>query len=275
MRRAAPVWAPLAAALLLAACASGPAPDALISGTALSRERLFVPPEAVFEAALVDVTRVGEPPLVIARQRIADAGGPPYALRLPYYRAHIQPGGRYEVRAAVTLHRRLWLDTPGVHPVLLSPEFRHVDVILARVPQLAATDTAAVPLRQTWWRLLEIVDGPPVDAPAAGADAAHLVLARDDARVAGSGGCNRFLGRFTLEGARVRFYALGSSLRLCLDGGISELAYLQQLAAAASYWQEGRTLELRGADGQPLLRFVAQERGEPRLHEDEPDMQPQ
>ncbi|WP_227001399.1 META domain-containing protein [Pulveribacter suum] len=247
----------------------------MITGTAISRERLYVPPEAVFEAALVDVTRVGEPPLVLARQRVADAGGPPYALRLPYHQADIRPGGRYEVRAATTLHGRLWLDTPGVHPVLLSPQFRHVDVILARLPQLPASQDAAVPLRQTWWRLVELVDGPPVGEPAPGAGPAHLVLARDEARVVGSGGCNRFAGHFALEGGRLRFFGLGSSLRLCLDGGASELAYLQQLGAVTSYLQEARTLELRGDKGQPLLRFVAAERGELRLEDDEPQMLPQ
>ncbi|WP_312759634.1 META domain-containing protein [Pulveribacter sp.] len=264
-----------AAALLLAGCASAPPPDALITGTAISRERLYMPPEAAFEAALVDVTRAGEPPLVLARQRIGDAGGPPYALRLPYHQADIRPGGRYEVRAATTWQGRLWLDTPGVHPVLLSPQFRHVDVILARVPQLQATLDAAVPLRQTWWRLVELVDGPPVGEPAQGAAPAHLVLEREEARVAGSGGCNRFAGRFALEGGRLRFFGLGSSLRLCLDGGASELAYLQQLAVVTSYLQEGRTLELRGDKGQPLLRFVAAERGEPRLEDEEPEMLPQ
>lgn len=274
MPRAWAACAALVAGWLLAGCASGPPPDAAITGVALSRERLYLPPEAVFEAALMDVSRPGEPPVALARQRLEGVGAPPYALRIPYHQASIHAGGRYEVRAAVTLQGRLWLDTPRTHPVLLDPALRHVDVILARVPQLPATEAAAMPLRQTWWRLVQIMDGPPVGEPAAGAEAAHLVLAREDDRASGAGGCNRFAGQFALEGGRLRFFGLGSALRLCLDGGASELAYLEKLGAVAAYWQEGETLELRDGEGQPLLRFAAQERGVPR-RDGEPEMLPQ
>ncbi|MHA7601991.1 META domain-containing protein [Alicycliphilus sp. T452] len=261
------------AALLLAGCAGAPGPDAFITGAVISRERLYVPPGAVFDAALVDVTQAGEPPLVLGRQRLAPAGPLPYELRIPYRQALIHPQGRYEVRAALTQQGRLLLDTPGVHPVLLSPEFRHVDVIVARVPLLDATLAAAVPLRQTYWKLAEVVGRAALPPPAAGAEAAHLVLARDSNRAMGSGGCNRFAARYALAGGQLRFDALVSGLRLCLKGGTSELAYLQQLGAAASYMQQGRMLELRDSAGKPLLRFVAEERGAPPPEDEEPPLQ--
>ncbi|PWW46744.1 putative lipoprotein [Melaminivora alkalimesophila] len=265
-----------ALAALLAGCAApGPAPDAVVTGTVLARERLVVPPGAVFEAALVDATQPAAPPVVLARQRVADPGPPPYPLRLPYHQARVAPGGRYEVRAGVWLQGRLWLETPDTHPVLVQPDFRHVDVFLARVPELAATAAAAVPLRRTWWRLVELVDGPPVAPPAAGAPPAHLLLGRDPGRAAGSGGCNRFALQFVQDGARLRFQGLQSGLRLCLDGGTSELAYLERLLATAAFFQEGRQLELRGADGRALLRFVAEEWGEPPIADDDPPMLPQ
>ena len=264
----------LALAALLAGCASVPPPDAFITGTVIARERLYIPPDAVFDAALVDVTQVGEPPLVLARQRIAPAGPLPYELRIPYRQALIQPRGRYEVHAAVTQQGRLLLDTPGVHPVLLSPAFRHVDVILARRPLQEATLNASVPLRQTYWKLIELVDGADLAAPADGADAAHLVLARDSDRAMGSGGCNRFAARYQVDGGQLRFDALVSGLRLCLPGGTSELAYLERLDAVRAYWQQGRSLELRDRAGKPVLRFVAEERGEPPPDDDEPPLQP-
>ncbi|MBS0506031.1 MAG: META domain-containing protein [Proteobacteria bacterium] len=262
------------ALLALAGCAGAPGPDAFITGSVISRERLYIPPDAVFDAALVDVTQVGEPPLVLGRQRIAPAGPLPYQLRIPYRQAGIQPHGRYEVRAALMEQGRLLLDTPGVHPVLLSPAFRHVDLIVARVPLLEATLAAAVPLRQTYWRLTEVVGTAALPPPAEGADAAHLVLARDSDRAAGSGGCNRFAARYTLDGGQLRFDTLLSGLRLCLKGGTSELAYLERLDAVRAYWQQGRSLELRDRAGKPLLRFVAEERGAPPLDDEEPPLQP-
>jgi putative lipoprotein len=161
-----------------------------------------------------------------------------------------------------------------VHPVLLSPAFRHVDVILARRPLQEATLNASVPLRQTYWKLIELVDGADLAAPADGADAAHLVLARDSDRAMGSGGCNRFAARYQVDGGQLRFDALVSGLRLCLQGGTSELAYLERLDAVRAYWQQGRSLELRDRAGKPVLRFVAEERGEPPPDDDEPPLQP-
>lgn len=263
-------------ALWLAGCSTVPAPDAQVSGTVFSRERLYVPPDAYFEAALVDVTDEGAPPLVLARQRVDPAGPLPYLLRIPYRQAQIQPQGRYEVRAMVRWRGRLLLDTPGVHPVLWEPAFRHVDVQLALPPQGAATVAAAVPLQQTYWRLEEIVGGEAVDAPAPGASAAHLVLQRGGPRASGSGGCNRFIASYAQQGGALRLSGFDASLRLCLAGGRSELAYLERLAAVAAFHQQGRALELRDADGQPLLRFTAQERGEPSLDDIEaPPLLPQ
>ena len=265
----------LLAAAWLAGCATAPGPDAQISGTVISRERLYVPPDALFEAALVDVTREGYPPRVLGRQRIDPAGPLPYMLRIPYRQADVHAQGRYEVRAAVMQQGRLLLDTPRLHPVLIDPAFRHVDVILARVPALQATAAASVPLRQTYWKLVEVVDDAPVDAPAEGQAAAHLVLQRDAGRVSGSGGCNRFVGQYVQEGGQLRLSRMSASLRLCLAGGGSEPAFFQRLGAVAYYRQQGRTLELRGEDGTPLLRFVAEEWGAPRPEDDEPPMQPQ
>lgn len=257
------------AAVLLGGCAVAPAPDAFITGSAISRERLYVPPGAMFDAELVDITRAGEPPTVLGRQRIAPAGPPPYALHIPFHQSRLQLRGRYEVRAAVRLDGRLLLDMPGSHPALIDPAYRHADVILARVPLLAATATAAVPLRQTYWKLVEVVGGAAVSPPAADADAAHLVLQREGDRATGSGGCNRFVARYRTDGGQLGFHSLSSGMRLCLKDGTSELAYVQQLMSVASYMQQGHGLELRDADGKPLLRFVAEEWGEPPLPDED------
>ena len=77
------------AALGLAGCASVPPPDALLSGVALTRQRVSLPGDSVFEAALLQWPGGGAPPVVLARQRIDDAGSPPYALALPYRQAAV------------------------------------------------------------------------------------------------------------------------------------------------------------------------------------------
>ncbi len=265
----------LLAAAWLAGCATAPSFDAQITGLAFSRERLYVPPDAYFEAALVDVTKEGDPPVVLGRQRIDAAGPLPYPLRIPYRQASVQAGRRYEVRAAVLLEGNLLLDTPSVNPVLLEPAFRHVDVPLVPVPPDPAMAAAAVPLWQTYWALVEVVGEALPGPPAEGASPAYLQLQRATPRASGSGGCNRFVAGYAQEGGALRLSQLQSSLRLCLSGGQGELAFFERLAAVASFHQQGHMLELRDERGRPLLRFEAQERGMPPLERDEQPMRPQ
>ncbi len=262
-------------AAALAGCATK-APDIEVTGSVISRERLYVPPDAVFDAALVDVSRPEDPPVVLARQRIDPAGPLPYALRLSFYQSQLHPQGRYEVRAAVRRQGGILLDTPGVHPVLFDPAFRRVDVILAPVLLNRSNVAAAVPLRQTYWKLVEIQGEEPVGAPAEGQPAAHLVLQRESDRAVGSDGCNRFIAQFAQQdGGQLRFQVRDASMRLCLQGGASSPVFLQTLGQVAGYVQEGRQLVLRDHEAKPLLRFTAQEWGERRIDEDEPPMLPQ
>lgn len=261
-------WAVAALALLaLVGCAQLPPPDAFLVGVALTRQPVVVVPQMVFEADLLRWDSDGSPPTVLARQRLDGVGAPPWALRLPYHRSDIAAQARYRVRARVLQDDRLVLATEGEVPVLLDPALRRVDLLLQPVPLLAATAQAELPLLQTWWRLTEIVgeSAEPVGTPAPEAQPAHVLLHAAGARLSGSGGCNRLAGNYQIAGAALRFTDLSATLRLCLDGGLSEAAFFERLSRVASYWQQGRLLELRASDGKALLRLQAQESGLPPL----------
>ncbi len=246
--------------LAVAGCASRPpTPDAVVTGVALSRERVVLPPEAVLEAALLDVSDPDAPPLVLGRQRLAPAGQPPFALVIPYPASRFVVKGRYEVRATVTLENRLLLATVQRYPVPQDAAFRHVSLQLQRIWPQAATADAAVPLLLTHWRLTEI-QGEAVARPAAGAlPSPHLVFQADEPRVTGAGGCNRFLADYTAQGAQLRFGRVVSNITLCLQSAATEERLFAALALVASYRQQGTQLLLRDADGQPVLRFEADE----------------
>ena len=252
----------LAAAIvlgLLVGCGTPPpAPDAVITGVALSRERVVLPPEAVFEATLLDVSDPDAPPVVLGRQRREPAGNPPYALRIPYPTVRFLPKGRYEVRAAVSFEGRLLLATALRHPVPQNAAYRHVDVQLQRLPRQAATVEAGVPLALTYWRLTE-VEGDAVPRFVEGMSQPHLMLQPDETRVTGLGGCNRFLADYALEGARLRFGRVVSGITLCLPESAMEERFFTALAAVESFHQQGTQLLLRDAKGKMLLRFDATE----------------
>jgi putative lipoprotein len=68
------------------ACALAPAWAAreMITGTASYRERIALPPNAVFEAILKEASRADAPAVEIARTRIESPGQPPIAFSIAY-----------------------------------------------------------------------------------------------------------------------------------------------------------------------------------------------
>lgn len=112
--RAGRVAAALAAcSMFLAAAQAG-----TLQGTALYRERIAAPPDAVFEATLQNVSRADAPAVVLGRARIEPAGNPPYRFEIAYDDAAVRPGARYVVRATLRSGERLLFTTDTTYPVL-------------------------------------------------------------------------------------------------------------------------------------------------------------
>ena len=104
------------AAIVAAVC--GPAWAGTLQGTATYRERIALPPDAVFEAVLQDVSRADAPASVLGRAKVEPAGQPPFRFEITYDDAVVQPGRRYAVRATVTHQGRLLFTTDRAYPVL-------------------------------------------------------------------------------------------------------------------------------------------------------------
>lgn len=274
------------ALVFLGGCASLPVPDARITGSAFSRTRIYIPPDAVFEAALMDVSNENEPPVALARQRIDPAGQAPFDLNIPFESSQLKRNGKYVVQAQVSLYSQLLFYTPGAHPVLPDPAFYRTDVILEPYPQTHATARAAIAFTQTHWRLVSLGEEPTtaVSEPDKSAAPAFILfhpsrgglpegVAQGD--FSGSGGCNRFLGSYEIQGGRLSLKLNTTSIRLCLEGGSDEPAFLSALLQATGYMQRGRELVMRDKDGKPFLRFRADEAGEAAFEPYEPDNSPQ
>ena len=106
---------------MLAACAlavGAPVWAGSLEGTAAYRERIALPPDAVFEAVLEDVSRADAPATVLGRATIDPAGQPPFRFAIAYDDAAVRPGRRYAVRATVRHQGRLLFTTDRVYPVL-------------------------------------------------------------------------------------------------------------------------------------------------------------
>lgn len=119
----------------------------------------------------------------------------------------------------------------------------------------AAEAPAKATLLNTYWRPVEL-GGQPVTLRA-GTREPHLILEQKDNRVRGFSGCNGFGGNYTLNGEKLGFKGIVSTMMACLPTGDLEQRFFAALKNTGSHAIRGEALELRGADGAVLGRFEA------------------
>lgn len=122
---------------LLAWTASFALAQERVTGTAAYRERIALPPNAVFEAILEEVSRADAPTREIARTRIEGPGQPPIAFDIEYDAAKIDERLRYVVRARILVEERLLFASDTVHLVLTQGAPREVNIMMRKVSQRA------------------------------------------------------------------------------------------------------------------------------------------
>lgn len=132
---AAPITRRASLALLastLSACAAPPtAADTItITGSATYRERVALPPGAVFEVSVRDVSLMDAPSVVMAslQRPIASV---PQSFSLAIERRRLDPRARYSVHASIrSADQRLLFITDQSYPVINHGGGTHADLVL-------------------------------------------------------------------------------------------------------------------------------------------------
>ena len=93
-------------------------PGGKVTGSATYRERIALPPDAVFEAVLEDVSLADAPARRIGQVRIQSLDAVPVQFEIPYDPGRIEPRLSYSVRATIRVDGRLWATTDQHYPVL-------------------------------------------------------------------------------------------------------------------------------------------------------------
>lgn len=229
-----------------------------VDGTATYRERIALPPDAVFEATLEDVSRADAAAIVLGRSRTEQPGNPPFSFSIPYDPTRIQPTHVYAVRAQVTVSGKLMFTTDRRYEVLTQGHGSAIGMMMLRRSSGRTDETAqaALPLRGAYWKLEEI-RGERV-MPADQQNEAHLLFNTEGGRVSGSGGCNRLAGSYTADEKSLRFGAMASTRMACMHGTEAESKFLQAMEQVRSWRIIGHQLELADESGRAVLQFSAQ-----------------
>jgi putative lipoprotein len=125
----------VALAAALAACATvAPQPPAMktLDGTLVYRQRIALPPQTEAIVRLVDVSRADAPATVIAETRFGTEGRQvPFAFRLEYDPARIDPRMRYAVAGELRAGERILFLNTTRHAVLThGAPADHVEILL-------------------------------------------------------------------------------------------------------------------------------------------------
>jgi heat shock protein HslJ len=121
------------------------------------------------------------------------------------------------------------------------------------LPACASAGSGGVITGVVW-----VLDGLNGAAPVAGTTITAEFTA--DGKVAGSAGCNRYSGGYTVSGSGIQFSdALASTMMACEQAVMDqESAYFQALAAAKSFTVKDDQLTLKDAGGKVVASFKAQ-----------------
>jgi putative lipoprotein len=231
----------------VAACLGGAAMAETITGSVTYRERIAVPPGAVIEVQLLDVSRADAAATQLSAQRFA-LQAVPFDFTLAYDPALIDERMTYSVSASVTVDDRLVWRTAQHNPVLTRGAGDEVEMLLTRIA--AGGDTP--PLEGTEWTIVEM------QGVAFQSDPPSSLTFGDGGRLAAYAGCNRFSGQVEIDGDALRVGDnMAGTMMACPEPvQIGEQAMLQTLVDVARYAVEDDMLVLYDLDDRPVMRLA-------------------
>jgi putative lipoprotein len=245
------------AALLLVGCAKSPQASTdtgVLRGTVSYRERVALPPDAVVEVRLSDVSRQDVAATLIAEIRIPSEGRQvPLRFELRYDPSEIQANRVYAVRAEIVSGGKMLFTTDTAHRVITQGNPTVLDLSLVRAGGSGErVSTGSAPgLVGSAWRLEDLGGAPILDRVQA------TLEFPEEGKAAGNGSCNRFFGAVEWKNETISFGPLASTRMACAEPvGNQEAKYLEALRNAERFTLEGSALSIHSKGMEKPLRFV-------------------
>jgi copper homeostasis protein (lipoprotein) len=171
-------------------------------------------------------------------------------LERAYMGAKVDPPAAVMALVEGRIVQRMPMEGPGPVPTLI------VDRFLRLAPgEECPPPFANAPLRDTYWKLT--FAGGQAVLPVEGQPEPHIVLRSEEERVAGSDGCNRLIGGYSVHGDDISFGQMASTMMACPGGTEVASRFAGALGTASGWRILGRHLELTDAAGTLVARFEA------------------
>ncbi len=172
------------------------------------------------------------------------------ALERAYLEARVEPGAPLLATVRGRIARLPPMEGAGTVPQLEPLTFIRIDRDATCEPLFTEA-----PLEGTHWRLVRLGDA--AIRPADRREPPGITLDSATGRFAGSGGCNRLMGGYTLKGDTIAFAAIAGTMMYCEGLMETEAGLIAALEAARGWRVLGRELDLRDDKGTTVARFVA------------------
>ena len=223
-----------------------------LSGTVSYRERMLLPPTAIVEVKLLDVSLADAPARTIAETRVSGRRIPaPWILH--FDSQQIEPRRSYALQARILDHGQMLFTTTERYSVFAGgPD--NTDIWVQRVAaQDQPAKTASSPVGS--WRLASLGGAETPDS------ITTTLSIAEDGRVSGRGGCNGFGGNATVRGRTIRFSRMVSTMMACAPDVMNqEQRFLKTLERVHRWSIERRTRRVALLDrgGRPLMTLTRQ-----------------
>ena len=128
-------------------------------------------------------------------------------------------------------------------------------LLLAGILLSACSGGTSASLTGTW-KLVS--HGSPDNLTPAAADVDTSIIFGEDGTISGNVGCNSFGGDYKVDGNKITFGPISSTLMMCTDTAIGdqETAVLNTLTGTMTFVIDGDTLTLTSADGSSVIMLA-------------------
>lgn len=222
----------------------------VLTGEVSYREQVALPADAVLEASLLDVTLMGRPGELIAGIQLRPKPQLPIPFAIHFGDGDIDPRRSYVLSVNILAGGRLVFVSTPTPRVLTQGHPATVQITLTAVSLSALGITPAGLIDKTW--LARKIKGGPV---LEGVQSTIRINEAGD--VSGTAGCNSLHGTAQFDGQSLVFGGIAATRRMCPPSVmLQEAEFLHALDLTRQFQIEGAFLELLGADGGEVARFV-------------------